>query len=197
MPIDYLGLINKNYGYYTTNYFIDYSSVKENRNLNSLQYIKSALDEGKYVEVIINDSIHDGESVSSVFHQGLIYGYDDEKECFYILYYDHGLVKQTEMMYSDYLSDQNMYDDSTVHIYTYCPGYEEYKCSMKRILQVFKEYKVSENISYYDHIESDKYTFGLEAIKLFLNEKGQTILLNDNRVTYFFHERSKCNRDRI
>ena len=102
------------------------------------------------------------------------------------------------MKYSDYLSDRNMYCDSNkLRIYSYCPGYEEYKLSIKRILQLFKEYRASENISYFEHVESDKYIFGINAIKEFLTKKGRKILLDDNRITYMFYERSKCNRDRI
>lgn len=197
MPIDYLCLVNKDYGFYTTNYFIDYVSMAETRNSYSLQYIKQLLNEKKYVEVMIDDMIHIGEPIGSFFHQDLIYGYDDEQECLHILYYDEGIMKQTQMSYTDYLSDKNMYYDPQLHIYSYCPGYEEYKMSMQRVLQIFKEYRASENISYYEHVESDKYTFGIDGIKAFLTEKGRKILVDDKRVTYFFYERSKCNRDRI
>lgn len=197
MPIDYLCLINKDYGYYTTNYLMNYVSVQENRNENSLKYIKKKIDEKQYVEVMINDMIHEGIQTSSFFHQDLVYGYDDEKECLYVLYYENGRVKPCKLKYIDYLSDKNKYDNSKMHIYTYCPGYEEYKLSISHILQVFKEYRISKNISYYEYVQSGKYSYGLDALKVFLTEEGQKILLNDSKITYFFQERSKCNHNRM
>lgn len=197
MPIDYLCLINKDYGYYTTNYFIDYTFAVENRDWDSIKYIQRMIDEGKYVEVMINDMIHEKQPTYTFFHQDLIYGYNDINACFYVLYYVQGKVKQAELKYEDYLSERNRYKDAKMHIYTYCPGYEGYNFSINHILQVFKEYKDSKNISYYECADTDKNIFGIDAIRAFLTEKGREILLDDIRVTYCFHERSKCNHDRI
>ena len=71
MPVDYLCLFNKDYGFYTTNYFIDYASIAETRNSDSLQYIKNLLDDKKYVEAMINDMIHEVEPTYYIFHQNI------------------------------------------------------------------------------------------------------------------------------
>lgn len=201
MPIDYLCSNHKNWDCHTYNYFIDFN-IETEKNLNIIgytliDYIKKIIDLNKYVEILINDSIHLKNDSYDFFHQDLIYGYDDIEGCFHLLYYNNGKACPATMLYIDFLSKRNFLQNRTIYIYDYNPGGEHYKLSTQHMLQVFKEYRDSQNITYYEFWYDNSYNFGINGINSLFSNRGQKVLLSDIRVSHLLYERSRCNYDRV
>lgn len=201
IPIDFLCDKHKNWNRHTYNPFLDFNAETENdlhiMGYTLIDYIKKNIDLNRYVETLINDNIHLNNTANSYFHQDLIYGYDDDAGCFYLLYYKSGKVCPITMTYSDFLSTDNLLQHRTIYIYKYNPAYEGYKISPPHILQVLKEYRHSQNITYYEPYFDSDYHYGINGMKSFLSNRGQEIFLSDIRVSHLLYEHSKCNNDRI
>lgn len=201
LPIDYLCDIHKNWICHTYNHFIDFNIETENDlqkiGYTLIDYIKKMIDINKYVEIFINDSIHFKNYNNKFFHQDLIYGYDDNEECFYLLFYIRGKIYPITMSYVDFLSTSNYLKNRTIYIYNYNPAFEYYRITPQHILQVFKEYRNSQNITFYEPQHDNDIHFGINGITSFLSSSGQKKLLSDIRVSHLLYERSQCNHDRI
>jgi len=201
MPIDYLSAIRKNWDYHTFNYFINYHAETEQSILKFgfpfVDYVKMMIDAGRYVEMLTNDYIHLDISEETFFHPDLIYGYDDENRCFHLLYVYDGITYDTTMSYDDFLSERNHFDDRDVYVYEYNPGYEQYTLSPQHLLQIFREYRDSQNISHYESQHDEGCHYGLNGIEYLLSDPGIDMILADIRISHLLYERSVCNNDRI
>lgn len=201
MPIDFLCNKHKNWNYNTYNPFIDFNIISESElpiiGYTLIDYIKKNIDLNKYVEIMINDNIHFKIYCEDYFHQDLIYGYNDIEGCFYILCYKNGKINSIPMPYEDFVSERNEMKNRMVYTYNYNQAYENYRMSPEHILQVFKEYRSSQNISYYEFYYDNNYQFGINGITSLLSKSGQEILLTDIRVSHLLYEHCKCNHDRI
>lgn len=203
LPIDFLWNNHKNWNTHTNDYFIDYNMETEHHihtlGFSILEYIKRMVNLNRYVETDINDNIHlnISDDYGKFFHQNLIYGYDDLEENLYLLYYENGKVHNTAMTYMDFLSERNALSDRKLYVYKYDPGYEVYQLAPKFILQVYKEFKNSQNISYYEPRYNNSFYFGLKALNSLLSDKGFAKLISDIRISHLLYEHSICNRDRF
>ena len=203
MPIDFMFNPHKNWSVYTHNLLLDYIKKSEteivNSGINLLEYTKKQIDKNRYVEIVLNDNIHTNKSDKdgAFFHQNLIYGYDDEQQCLHMLYYNFGRTEAVQMTYSDFLSDRNKMQNRNFYVIQYNPCYEHYFLLPKRLLQLYKEYRDEENISYYEPQYEIGYIIGLGCIKHFCTPEGLKHLLSDVRISHLLYERSICNRDRI
>lgn len=200
MHIDFLCDNHKNWNCHTYNPFIDFNIETEkdiqNMGYSLINYIKKMIDLNRYVEMMINDNIHLNKE-NDFFHPDLIYGYDDSEECFHLLCYNTGKVFPITMTYADFFSERNYLQNRIIYVYNYNPAYEHDRISPLHILQVYKEYIKSQNISFYEPYFNDDYIFGINGITSLLSNKGQEILLTDIRVSHLLYERSICNHDRV
>mgnify|MGYP003300121537 CR=1 FL=1 len=203
IPIDFFWNSPKNWHYYTTNYFMDYQLIPEEEVLgngwSTIQFIERQIDLNRYVEVLVNDNMHiKGADVNSpYFHQDLIYGYDHESEILYFLYYRNGKPLAAEMSYSDFLSPCNALPDRIFYLMQYIPSMDKYRLSQSHILQLFKEYRDGQNISYYVPELENGYHIGLDCIRYFSTEEGLEKILADIRISFLLCEHSECNRLRV
>ena len=201
IPIDFLCNNQKDWHYNTFNYFLDYSIVTQKDLqalcITELDYIKRMIEAEHYIELLINDNIHRGNYNVKKFHQDLIYGYSDEKKCLFVLYYINGKIGLGKMSYDDFESKYNYLKDRKIYLLKYNPGYEEYKLSVKHLIQVFKEYSSSVNYSNYESENSGHSYFGIEALRRLQSSEGYKLLVSDIRVSHLLYEHSKLNNDRI
>lgn len=203
LPIDFLWNTHKNWNPHTNDYFIDYNMEIERHihtlGFSVLEYIKRMVDLNRYVEMDINDNMHFNISDDNgqFFHQNLIYGYDDLEENLYMLYYEKGKVRDTTMSYMDFLSERNTLPDRKIYVYKYDPGYEMYQLTPKFILQIFKEFRYSQNISYHEPKYDHAFCFGVKALTSLLSDDGFAKLISDIRISHLLYEHSICNRDRF
>lgn len=203
IPIDFLWCGHKNWTPHTSNYFCDFDREDIEdislMDLSLLDYVKQMINREKYVEIWLNDNINSGVSDEDgkYFHQDLIYGYDDDEKKLWLLYYDQGVMKSTRMEYDDFNSERNNPFKGSVYSIRYCPAYEHIYFSPAYILQQFKEFKLSQNISFYEGYVESECQFGLKCYKNLTTEKGLRKLEEDIRISHFLYERALLNRDRV
>lgn len=113
------------------------------------------------------------------------------------MYYRFGNAVFTTMSYQDFLSDRNRQVNPRIFILQYNPGYEEYKLSKRHLLQIYKEFRDGENISYYQPFYENGYKIGIKCYEYFCTQKGVQDLISDYRIGHFLYEHTLCNRDRV
>lgn len=203
VPIDFFWNVHKNWHCYTTNYFMDYQLIPEEEVLGNgwsiMQFIERQIDLERYIDVLVNDNMHiKGADVnSSYFHQNLIYGYDHESEILYLIYFRNGKPITTEMSYSDFLSPRNALPDRIFYLMQYIPGMDKYELSQSHILQLYKEYRDGQNISFYEPEMENGYYIGSDCIRYFSTEEGLKRLISDIRISFLLCEHSECNKQRV
>ncbi len=203
VPIDYLCNTYKNWTPHSSDYFMDYQceSLDEIEMLgySELDFVKRMIQMGRYVEVEINDNLNMGVSDEhgAYFHQNFIYGFDDDERRLYLLYVIFGQIVSNCLSYDDFESTRNRQVNRKYYIYKYNPGYEGCSLPISRVLQMFKEFQSSTDVSAYYGLRRQGYTFGLNCYRELLSQKGFSRLLHDIRVSHLLYERSACNRDRI
>lgn len=201
IEFDFLNNAHKNWNLHTTNYFLDYSIDSEqeiNRlGFGLLNYIKKQIDLNRYIEIENNERFIFHDAYQTYFHQQLIYGYDDQKRCLYLLYYNFGKIERYAMSYDDFLSEKNRQENKMVYVFKYNPGYEKYELSLKHILQVYKEYYAGENITYYEPKFEKIGKFGIACLEELCTEEGAEHLGEDIRISQLLYEHTMCNKDRI
>ena len=204
IPIDYIVNPHKDWCVHTSNTLIDYHRIKIDDikvfNISTLEYIKRQIDLGNYIESEINDNLNfqvSDELKGKHFHQNLIYGYDDDKEIIYTLYYNQGQVSKGNITYKDYESERNNGGSKFLYMMKYNPCSEHFAINTKRIRQLYKEYNNSENISLYESFFQDGFMEGLSCYQYFTIGEGAERTKSDVRIVYLLYERANCNKDRI
>lgn len=204
MPIDYTVNPHKDWCVHTYNPLIDYHRIKKSDllkiDISTLEYIKQQIKLDYYVESEINDNLNlriSDDKRGKLFHQNLIYGYDDEKQCIYTLFYDQGRVFCGEITYEEFESDRNVGGTNYLYMMRYNPCFEYFALDYKRVLQLFKEYSKGENYSLYESYYQDGFIEGLKCYEYFTVGEGEEKTNHDIRIIYLFYERALCNRDRI
>lgn len=153
--MDFIWNTNKNWSPHSSDYFIDYQCEdRDSVNLfgySELDFVKQMIQAGRYIEVEINNNLNVGisDEEGPVFHQNLIYGFDDEKACLYLLYVKYGQIVTNQLAYEEFESERNQQYNRKYYVYRYNPGYEGWNLSVSHILQLFEEFSSSINISNY------------------------------------------------
>ena len=203
IPIDFICNKKKDWAPHTSDYFIDYNteSLEDIKRLgfNEINYIKKMIDLGRYIEVEVNDNLNDGisDENGAYFHPNLIYGYDDDINTIYLLYYDYGLIKTSMISFDTYLSSRNQKVNKQYIVYKYNPGYEHFKLSAEFFLDKFKEFRDSVYISLNENETGNEHIYGLNCYKSLMSSEGYDAIINDMRISHLLYERSICNRDRV
>ena len=202
IKFDYLTYAQKNYDFYNLDYFLDFKKIlfRNTGTLSSiLEIIRKEIDNNTYIEIEINDNLHlhNEDNNKPDFHQNLIYGYDDSLNLLYLVFVDNGKYIFTKMEYRDFLSERNEKNYRNIILIKYLPRREGIPFDIKRIIQVYKEFLNSCNISYYDSRLITNTNFGINAIKSLLSEQGIHDLLHDIRIIYTLLEHSLLNERRL
>ena len=205
IKIDFTGLPQKNYSFHNNNFLMYSQCEKETtiikQNKTVLEYIKSQLLSNKYVEYEVNDNFNlkRDDSRGTIFHHDLFYGFDDEKEIFYTLYYYHGKIYKGNFPFYALLSERNNnHEQRNIYSFSYSQDSEGYFLDKDYLKLQLKDFLVSQNIVHYDNrLHSAKALFGMACYDYFLDEKNIQLLLSDIRISHFFYERCYVNKDRL
>ncbi len=241
---NYIQLYGRNV--FTTEYFIDYyvtpekdgnfctvhslldfcnldKSVLIESNADIIQFTKSNINKGKYIEFYLNEYYIEGREAYKnyvFYHANLIYGYDEIGV--YVLGYDKGgYIKTRRLEYADFLKslDNNM---NKIHVYSFVPLDAYFKLNINTIKSLLYEYWKGINTnSRIDFIlpESERINnsidtnpnesrfsklpqlfnlYGMKIYDLFLNNEIMFgYLLKDSRIPFITYEHKKIMKDRV
>ncbi len=226
--IDYFVTPEKDGNFYTVHSLLDYctfdKSVLIESNADIIQFTKSNINKGKYIEFYLNEYYIEGREAykNYVFHHGnLIYGYDEIGV--YILGYDKGgYIKTRRLEYADFLKslDNKM---NKIRVYSFVPLDAYFKLNINTIKSLLYEYWKGINTinSRLDFIlpESERINnsidtnpnesrlsklpqlinlYGIKIYDLFLeNEVMFGYLLRDSRIPFIIYEHKKTMKDRV
>lgn len=241
---NYIQLYGRNV--YATKYFVDYFVTPEkdgnfytihslfhfvnmdrtvfvNSGMDIIKFIKCSIDNGKYIEFILNEYFLEGTLYyrKEIFnHANLVFGYDELG--IYIMGYDrNGYIKSRRIDYSTFLKASNN-NDNIITIFEFKPLDAYFKLNINTIKVALKEYVTGANSNLrFEHIlpkgSRDKNStitrlneknmdvlpellniYGIKIYDLFLdNEVMFEYMLKDVRIPYIFYEHKKIMRDRI
>ncbi len=204
LKTDFLIDKHKNWHKHSYNLFLD-TNIEYETDINKtgftlLEFIKKQITLDRYVELPINDNINFGisDEKGQYFHSDLIYGFDDEKQCFYNLFYQGGYIKENYITYEDFESKRNQNDTREIFVLRYCQDYYGYEISLPLIRQYFTEFLDGKNISFFDMKLNKPYiSFGLNAFRALAKDEGIRDLISDLRISHMLLERATCSKDRI
>lgn len=204
IKLDFITNSVKDYHNITYNYFID-ANIDTEDEIKKLgftlkDYIKKQIDLGRYVYVRVNDNINFGvpDTSQKYFHQNLIYGYDDEKGCFYNLYYDYGIIKKCQYTYENFESERNQTTDRDVYVFKYNPGYETYTLNKKNVLNEYKEFLAGNCFTHPSPVlnEAD-IVMGINSFKKMTTDEEVETVARDVRISHTLYEFAICSTKRV
>lgn len=205
MRIDFFSNMIKSYSPYTSNYFIDYSfediNTIQRMGMSVLEFVKTNIKQGRYIEMYINDKITSpNDYTADFFHQNLIYGYNEIESHLNILMYKNGIPVEKTISYIDFESADNVsVINKTITVCTYNMDKVIYEINPKYLSFILREYCESNNTSFkMSHLfMPNKFINGIAVYDELSTENGIRILLQDIRVSNLLYERSLCMNDRI
>ena len=203
IPVDYIVNVHKDWCVHTSNTLIDYHRIKvkelKKLKVTELDYIKLQIDLDSFVEVELNDNLNFNrtDEKGKFFHQNLIYGYDDDKQCLYTLFYKMGKIAKGIVSYKDFESERNKGGAKFLYMMHYNPCSEYFTLYPKRLLWLYKDYRNSENISLYESFYLDNFMIGMSCYEYFTIGEGVMRTYLDIRVIFLFFEKAVCDKDRV
>ncbi len=143
--VDYFVTPEKDGNFYTVHSLLDFyimdKSILNESNADIIQFTKSSINKGKYVEFYLNEYYIEGKEAYKnyvYYHTNLIYGYDEIGV--YILGYDKGgYIKNKRLEYADFLKsiDNNI---NKISVYSFAPLDNYYKLNIETIKSLLYEY---------------------------------------------------------
>ena len=205
--MDYFANPMRNWYLYETNHFTQYRTIERQKiscfGQSVLEYIKSCIDAGHYVEMWLNEGFmdrEDGKPGPQHIHQNLIYGYSDEQQQLLVLRTYYGKPTRVTLQYDEFESPDNFCKRYNLIVPTaYVPEYMAYEITPEYLLYSLKSYYESQNLEMsmrHCAIYYNKH-WGIEMLLQLMTEKGLDIMLNDIRVSHLLYERAGCMQERI
>lgn len=211
IPLDLYYNLNKNWCYYVDNAIFDFDidtfDILKDFGVSPLEFIRKIIDTNYYLEIDFNHDYIDCDDSNFIkkdmFHQILIFGYDDEKKVINVLAYSEGLMYECEVSYRYLENNENgKYYTEVFRVIKYRPSSEMYKFDREYVIDVLKDYLYGRNT--FRKVanlmtrgsESDGIVFGIKYYDLLL-ERGMDRLLSDIRIAHLLYEHKRCMKDRI
>lgn len=204
MHIDYQSALSKNWKKNYVNAFLNYQvknihliqkSIKD-----YVEYFKQLLRREYYIYIELNEYyVKDRETYlkESRDHINLIYGYDDEKRCFFAAGIDlKGQMCYTEIDYDSILNaiESCSHPNESVVI-SYEPVDSTYEFKKENFIKTLQDYLASQgtfdDLVYIVPAEKTNLIYGIGMYQAFSEEEYTHILIDDLRVTYIIYEHKK------
>lgn len=202
--LDYIHNPIKNWVPYTYNMFIDYKveskSLIKKYGVCLMDYIKYNIDAGNYIQYENNVILlHPITDQRDKFHHTLIYGYDDEKELFYVLQLVKGIPKEKTISYNDFMSERNSRDNDEVVVMVLKPDMSTYMLTGEYIAEELSDYLLGIDPQYKVsfRVMNRPLIFGIKILEYLLTEKGMEEFCNDLRIASLLAERAALMKNRM
>lgn len=198
----------KEYQYYTDNYFLNYNkiNVREYKEMGISMFgiTKYNLDKHKYVETFLDYYYIEGQKEYGKvhhYHQFLIYGYDDDKQLFFILGYNtNGIIKKQVISYQDFAEcEQHNFNRNLLVIIEYEPDSRTFETNISYIAKMIQDYLQGKNsgIGLSNILTSEARQYGIKIYDELLIEKGLWLLTKDRRISFLLCEHKQCMAERL
>lgn len=203
---EYDTTVQRNWNYYTINYFVEFFSEKKGV-LSALRvklkdYLRKKLDFDYYVEMHLDSYDLSGVvkyKKNHFYHQCLIYGYSDKRRIFYVIGISKGKPIKCQISYDDIDKYDDILDDETLLVsQKYDPEMTVYNFSIDTFIKSLKIYLCNESVIDTNIIYPvDEYYYGIDIYKVFKSPDGLKQLMNDKRISYLISEHKECMCQRL
>lgn len=205
--LDYYNAPRKSYGYHGLHQFIDimHEPVREIKEKypTFLEYIKWHIQHEYYMELRMDEYYiphRQAYQREHYWHNNMIYGFDDEKQVFFIIGYEMKLIF-TEVTYDEF--EQSVVEipyDVDVKKERYLPNTVTYKLQKNVVLHSLQEFLYGLNSSekYGQMMPVSEEVYGIKIFDALLDTKrGNQLLLEDTRITFLLYEHANLMKERI
>lgn len=182
-----------------------YYSVLEECGVDIWDYIVANINCDRYIEFWLNEKYVPNlraYSKRDYFHEGLVYGYDNEREVLNMVSFYVGKPKCLEVKKEDfYNAFFNSESDRANRIFLleYNPSNKVYELDVKGIVYQLETYLLGENPTdeFKRFIGPEEGVFGLSCYEKFLtDDRALKLLISDFRITYLLQEHKQCMLER-
>lgn len=167
-----------------------------------LLFVKSCINEGKYVEFYANQKFVIDQCDTDFFHHNLIYGYDDGKKHILMLGYNFkGHVKLFHMKYDDFIKPINFLSDySKICLIEYDLNMSIFDIDIPYVMEMIRQYLDGFNSSWYlqSIVQNNEKVYGMKVYEEWLKrDEWLSYFINDRRILYVLYEHKICMKERI
>lgn len=206
IPFEFESSVERNWKYYTLNYFVTYKTetLKMIRNLkvDVKEYIRASIREENYIELRM-DSFYLSETVKyqerHFMHVCLIYGYNDEKRLFYVLCVNQGKPFLSTMTYDDFEQQALQYNDATLLVsQKYDPECVPYELHLAHCIHGLRCYLDGKTVLDTQlFIPRGECSYGIDVYDVLMQERELQNLMTEKRMGYLIYEHKQCMYNRL
>lgn len=184
----------------------DYYSVLKEYGVGLWEYIIANINHNRYIEFWLNERFIPGLEAyrkRNHYHEGLIYGYDTNREILYAVFFFQGKPKCIEVKKDD-LYQAYMHSSegraNRIFLLEFNPSDKYYGIDLEGIVRQLEEYVMGTNPTqrYAGFIGTDPGVFGISCYQAFLTDDTIfNLIFSDVRISYIFQEHKKCMVERV
>lgn len=183
-----------------------YFSVLSECNIDLWNFIIANINSNRYVEFWLNEKYVPGLRAYKkldYFHEGLVYGYDNDREILYMVSFFWGKPKCLEItkeeFYKAYLSSHQE-RSNRIFFLEYNPSNKPYELDVQGIISQLKSFLSGGNPTeeFKRFIGPEEGAFGLGCYDFFVkDDRGLKFFTKDFRISYMLLEHKKCMLERV
>ncbi len=201
-PIDYIGLMNRDWKNYSINPLVKFSYDKQDviKQRGLWNYIVENICSGRYLEIWLNEYYIEGLKAFHKYkfiHESLIYGFNEKDKKISLMSFKEGKpVLITAPMDTIELAWENAYDNNhIIQSFEFFPDGNGYNVDIEHICKLLRDYLDGRNSSHdFRYIaQEDRGIFGHKIYDEILNDNNnKKIFLEDMRIAFLFKEHKEC-----
>lgn len=197
-PIDYVGLMNRDWKNYSINPLVKFSYDKHKmiKQRGLWNYIVDNICNDRFLEIWLDEYFIEGLTAykkHTFVHESLIFGFDDEVKKVSLISFIEGKPVFIDAVEKAW---ENAYDNNhTIQTFEFSPDGIGYNIEIKHICKQLQDYLVGRNSTEdYKYIaQEDRGIFGHKIYSEILsNNDNRKIFLNDLRIAFLMKEHKEC-----
>lgn len=200
-PVELLSLPLKKNNYYLMHPLLDYYCIPfvifETLNIDIVEYVKRSIDKNCYVILSLNEYYvpvrRAYKLIPCYIHENMIYGYDESRQCVYLLGFNHGVPATGTVSYSDLRKAFIIADESNMISVKYSPDYYCVEFNIKTVYDELNNYLFSKDstINYDMFMVRKSRLYGISIYDKILEPACFALFLEDVRISHILYEHNK------
>lgn len=206
-PIDYAGLMNRDWRNYSINPLVKFSYDKKKmiKQRGLWNYIVDNICSGRYLEIWLDEYYIEGLTAFgkySFIHESLVYGFDENDKTISLMSYKEGRptfiyvsIDTIEKAWEKAYSNNHM-----IQLFEFWPDANGYSLDIEHICKVLQDYLAGRNSSedFRYMAQGESGVFGSKIYHEILNDNdNQKRFLKDFRIAFLIKEHKECMLFRI